>query len=72
MVTIEINELTEEGKALLEVARLFSAEKQGVKIIETKESIPNSETSEVFEDTDRKRNLNNTTSHKDLLDKLNP
>ena len=35
MITIEINERTKAGKALLEVARLFSKEKKGVKIIES-------------------------------------
>ncbi len=34
MITIEINERTKAGKALLEVARLFSEEEKGVKIIE--------------------------------------
>lgn len=34
MITIEIDEQTQEGRAILEVARLFSKSEEGVRILE--------------------------------------
>ena len=69
MVTIQVNEKTEEGKALLEVARLISKEKNGVKVLE-RSKVPNAETLEVFRKTDANEDLIETDSHEDLLKKL--
>jgi len=69
MVTIQVNEKTEEGKAILEVARLLSNKKEGVKVLE-KTKTPNKETLEVFRKTDANEDLIETDSHEDLLKKL--
>lgn len=68
MVTIKVNEKTEEGRALLEVARLFSKGKKGVEVLEG--TTPNKETLEVFQKTDADEDVFETESHEDLLKKL--
>lgn len=82
MITIEINEHTKAGKALLEVARIFSKEKTGVRIIEKlkpnakelreSQNVPNAETLKVFEENDKKgtKDLKKYQSTKALFDEL--
>lgn len=82
MITIEINEHTKAGKALLAVARIFSKEKTGVRIIEKSEpdardlpgsqNVPNAETLKVFEENDKKgtKDLKKYQSTRELFDEL--
>lgn len=62
MVTIQVNEKTRAGKAILELVKLFSNKEKGVKIIEPEEdtypiskNIPNEETLKVFEENEKGR-----------------
>lgn len=77
MITIKIDERTKAGKAILELAEIFSKEKKGVEIMksaakkaERKEHIPNEETLRSMEKTDKNIDLTKCESVEDLFDKL--
>lgn len=77
MITIKINERTKAGKALLELAEIFSKDKKGVEIIrpvakkaERKENIPNSTTLKSMEKTSKGIGLTKCSSVDDLFEKL--
>jgi len=65
MITIQINEHTKAGKAILELVKLISNEQKGVKIIETpkktglakeypiSKNIPNAKTDRVMRKNDK-------------------
>lgn len=61
MVTIKGNERSKAGKALLEIARIFSMDKEGVEIVEpdakseTAEKVPNAKTLKTFENTEKRK-----------------
>lgn len=55
MITIEIDERTKAGKAILEMLRLVSKEK-GITIIdEEAKRVPNAETQKILQENDRSR-----------------
>lgn len=77
MITIKINERTKAGKALLEIAEIFSKDKKGVEIIKTstkkskrKENIPNETTLRSMEETSKGKGLTECSSVNDLFEKL--
>jgi hypothetical protein len=77
MVTIKINERTKAGKAILEIAEIFSKDKKGVEIIrkpskkvETLENIPNETTLRSIEKTSKGIGLTRCDSIDDLFEKL--
>ena len=77
MVTIKIDERTRAGKAILEIVKIFSKDKEGVEIISTiskktkeGENIPNEITLRSMEKTSKGIGLTKTESHEDLMNKL--
>jgi hypothetical protein len=77
MVTIKIDERTRAGKAILEIVKIFSKDKEGVEIVETAarkakevENIPNKLTLKSMEDTSRGIGLTKCDSVDDLFEKL--
>jgi len=77
MVTIKIDERTRAGKAVLEIVKIFSKDREGVEIISTKakkakesENIPNEMTLKSMEDTTKGIGLTKCESVNDLFEKL--
>ena len=77
MVTIKIDERTRAGKAILEIVKIFSEDKEGVEIIRTAtkkakevENIPNKITVKSMEETSRGIGLTKCDSVDDLFEKL--
>jgi len=76
MVTIKIDERTKAGKAILEIAQIFSKDKKGVEIIESiknvkrKENIPSVRTLRTFKDTDAGIGITECKDLGDLFEKL--
>ena len=84
MVTIEINERTKAGKALLEIVKIFSKDKKGVTIVSPSrkskakaypisKNIPNAETTRIFKENDKKKGkgLKRYNNVDDLIEELN-
>ena len=77
MVTIRIDERTKAGRAILEIVKIFSKDKDGVEIVETaarkakeRENIPNEITLRSMEKTSKGNDLTKTGNHEDLMNKL--
>lgn len=82
MTTIQINERSKAGKALLELARFLSKEQNGVKIIEPEteptpksrdkdypvsKNVPNAETLKAMKETKERRGLSKPQSLDEFL-----
>jgi hypothetical protein len=77
MVTIKIDGRTRAGKAVLEIVKIFSKDREGVEIISTKtkkakesENIPNEMTLKSMDDTSKGIGLTKCESVDDLFEKL--
>ncbi len=77
MVTIKINEKTKAGKAILEIAEIFSKDEKGVEIIKPasvkkgkSKNIPNDPTLKAMEETSKDIGLTQCDSVDDLFEKL--
>ena len=78
MVTIKIDERTRAGKAILEIVKIFSKNKEGVEIVKpvaakkAKEvkNVPNKITLKSMEDTSKGIGLTKCESVDDLFEKL--
>ena len=79
MTTITVNEKTKAGKSFLEFAKnlpflkLNETARLGRPALKTKKvskNVPNALTLKIMKETEEGKNLTKTTSHKDLMEKL--
>ncbi|GEM_PF-4075873 len=66
-ITLKINERSSFGKTILELIEIAVREKKGVEVI----SKPNIETLKAIKNVEKGRGLTKTTTHEDLMQKLN-
>lgn len=66
-ITIKINERSKYGKALLDFIKIGADDNKGVEIVK----VPNAETIRAIENVKAGKGITRTSSHADLMRKLN-